>query len=146
MRKPFFSLLLSSVLAAGALSSVSAAGLDVAVDGVRNDRGDVWIMLYQGPEGFAAQNLDAADVLVKLPARQGTLAVSLRDLIPGDYAAAVLHDENGNGQLDAESDVPTEGYGFTRDAGRNAMPTFEQASIRLPDSARTRIELIYLKP
>ena len=53
MRKPFFSLLLSSVLAASALSSASAAGLDVAVDGVRNNRGDVWIMFYRGREGFA---------------------------------------------------------------------------------------------
>ncbi len=40
----------------------------------------------------------------------------------GDYAIAVLHDENGNGKLDTMMGIPREGFGFSRNPGLMAGP------------------------
>jgi uncharacterized protein (DUF2141 family) len=34
----------------------------------------------------------------------------------GRYAISLFHDENGNGRLDKALMIPSEGYGFSRDA------------------------------
>ncbi len=36
------------------------------------------------------------------------------DLGQGDYAIAVIHDENGNARLDTLAGIPREGFGFSR--------------------------------
>ena len=48
---------------------------------------------------------------------------------PGDYAIALLHDENDNGKADrALGMMPKEGYGFSRDAPvKMAPPKFQDA-------------------
>lgn len=51
------------------------------------------------------------------------------DIKPGNYAIAVIHDENINGELDSNFfEVPTEGYGFSSDAEVNmSAPSFDDA-------------------
>lgn len=48
---------------------------------------------------------------------------------PGDYAVALLHDENNNGKADRSLGMmPKEGYGFSRDAPvKMAPPKFRDA-------------------
>ncbi len=48
---------------------------------------------------------------------------------PGDYAIALLHDENDNGKADRTLGmIPREGYGFSRDAKvRMGPPKFRDA-------------------
>ena len=48
---------------------------------------------------------------------------------PGNYAVALLHDENDNGKADrAMGMMPKEGYGFSRDAPvKMAPPKFKDA-------------------
>ena len=48
---------------------------------------------------------------------------------PGDYAVALLHDENNNGKADRSLGMmPKEGYGFSRDAPvKMAPPRFRDA-------------------
>ena len=52
---------------------------------------------------------------------------------PGDYAIALLHDENDNGKADrAMGMMPKEGYGFSRDAPvKMAPPKFKDAVFKL---------------
>lgn len=58
---------------------------------------------------------------------------------PGDYAIALLHDENGNGKADrALGMMPREGFGFSRDAKvRMAPPRFEDAVFHHEDRPQT---------
>ena len=45
--------------------------------------------------------------------KRGNLQTSF-NLEPGDYAVAIYHDENGNGQLDKRLfGIPKEPYGFS---------------------------------
>ncbi len=40
--------------------------------------------------------------------------ISFANLPSGTYAAAMIHDENGNGRLDTRLGIPREGVGFSR--------------------------------
>jgi uncharacterized protein (DUF2141 family) len=65
---------------------------------------------------------------------------------PGDYAIALLHDENNNGKADrALGMAPKEGYGFSRDAPvRMAPPKFTDAVLKLGEGAsRIAIKMRY---
>jgi uncharacterized protein (DUF2141 family) len=67
--------------------------------------------------------------------RPAWLAIPARcdfgDIPPGTYAIAVIHDENSHGKLDTNRlGVPTEGYGFSGDAGALlGAPSFSAAGV-----------------
>jgi uncharacterized protein (DUF2141 family) len=60
----------------------------------------------------------------------GSVTLTFRDVKPGRYAIALLHDENANGKADrAAMMIPTEGFGFSRDAKvRFGPPKFADAA------------------
>ena len=50
----------------------------------------------------------------------------------GDYALALIHDENGNGKLDTVMGIPREGFGFSRNpAIRFGPPKFVESRIEV---------------
>ena len=111
------------------LTTVGAAPgsrLDVALDHLRSARGLVRVCLTADPANFPACIDDADAVTLSIPAREHRF--SLGGLAPGDYALAVIHDENGNGRLDTFAGIPREGYGFSRNAPvRFGPPRFAAA-------------------
>lgn len=67
-----------------------------------------------------------------------TAAQTLRfeGLPSGDYALALIHDENGNGKLDTMMGIPREGFGFSRNpAIRFGPPKFSEARISVTSGA-----------
>lgn len=58
-----------------------------------------------------------------------TVTIRFNNVEPGDYAIALLHDENENGRADRVLGMaPREGYGFSRDAPvRMAPPDWDDA-------------------
>lgn len=79
-------------------------------------------------------------------AKRGNAAVTFQGVKPGRYAVVAFHDENSDGRMGRTSiGVPSEGYGFSRDAkGVAGPPTFEQAAINIPAAgALVNIHLIY---
>jgi uncharacterized protein (DUF2141 family) len=79
-------------------------------------------------------------------AKRGGTVVVFRGVRPGRYAVMAFHDENNDGQLGRTSiGVPSEGYGFSRDAkGKAGPPTFEQAAVNVPATgAVLNIHLTY---
>lgn len=67
----------------------------------------------------------------KYPVRKDTVDIVFIDLPPGNYAAALYHDRNGNGKLDKNMlRIPTENFGFTRNPKvKLTAPDFEDAMI-----------------
>jgi uncharacterized protein (DUF2141 family) len=57
----------------------------------------------------------------------GRLELQFADIAPGDYALAILHDENGNGKVDTNFiGIPKEGVGFSNNAtGKMGPPSFD---------------------
>lgn len=63
----------------------------------------------------------------------------------GDYALALVHDENGNGRMDTFLGMPREGFGFSRDAPvRFGPPRFEDARFALEGSQTLVVTMRYL--
>ncbi|HYI39556.1 MAG TPA: DUF2141 domain-containing protein [Allosphingosinicella sp.] len=79
-------------------------------------------------------------------AKRGGAVVIFRGVRPGRYAVMAFHDENNDGRLGRTSiGIPSEGYGFSRDAkGKAGPPAFEQAAVNVPPAgAVVNIHLTY---
>lgn len=73
--------------------------------------------------------------------------ITFRNVEPGTYAIALLHDENDNGRADrALGMMPTEGFGFSNDARvRMGPPRFDEAAITIGSSPfRQTIRMRYM--
>ena len=104
--------------------------LDVTLDRLRSAKGNIRVCLTADPANFPACVDDANAVTLTVPAAAGRF--SLAGLRQGDYALAVIHDENGNGKLDTFAGIPREGYGFSRNpAASFGPPRFAAARFSL---------------
>ena len=108
-----------------------ATGGDVSitVTEMRNAKGTVLACMTSDPERFPKCRGDADAYMVKVPAGKAA-HLTFKDVKPGRYAIALLHDENGNGKADrALGMMPKEGFGFSRDAPvKMAPPKFGDAA------------------
>lgn len=131
----------AKLIAAGAAlallpGATTASELTVTVSGLRSDHGVVRACLTSDPKRFPRCVGDPSAHRLVAPAdAAGTL--SFRNVAPGRYAVALLHDENGNGKADrALSMIPKEGFGFSRDAPvRMGPPKFSDAAFTLAAGA-----------
>lgn len=105
--------------------------LTVRVKGLRNNKGRIALALFRSAEGFPEQDKSLAGLVAKIDKK--TAQATFTGLTPGLYAIAMLHDENGNDDMDFNFiGIPLEGYGFSNDA--SAMfgpPSFSEAAVRL---------------
>lgn len=139
------------LLALGALALLGAAPpqsgeIAVTVTGLRSSAGVVRACMTPDPDHFPkCRGVEGARGVV-VPAGK---RVSLRfeAVPPGRYAIALLHDENGNGKADrALMMMPTEGFGFSRDAKVHmGPPKFEDAAFDYRGEAASQtIRMRYL--
>jgi len=70
------------------------------------------ICLTARPESFPDCKDDPRAVSRTVPASQHL--VRIEGIATGNYAAAIIHDENGNKKLDTMMGIPREGFGFSR--------------------------------
>ena len=88
------------------------AGLEVTVAGLRSTDGTVQACLTTRPDHFpdCQDDPDAR----RLTVRASDPHLSFSGLASGDWALALIHDENGNARLDTKLGIPAEGIGFSR--------------------------------
>jgi uncharacterized protein (DUF2141 family) len=105
-------------------------GVDVTlnVSGLRSTKGQLMVCLTKNPKAFPDCSKDASAIKKLLPASQaGTVVFS--NIAAGTYAAAIVHDENGNNKMDLRIFIPREGFAFSRNpAIRMGPPKFGSAS------------------
>ena len=115
-------------------ASLNAGGiynsnLNVTINGLKNERGQVCLSLFSSRQGFprsTARAVEARCVKVAAP----PLKVNFRDLKVGSYAIAVFHDANSDGTLNSNGlGIPTEEFGFSQN------PTILVGSPKFGDAA-----------
>jgi uncharacterized protein (DUF2141 family) len=121
--------------------------LTVEIAGLRNTRGQICFSVFSStnPQAFP-QDPDRA-VINRCDKITGSpMVTTFKGLKPGNYAIAILHDENLNRKDDRNFlNVPTEGFGFSRNpAVRIKAPSFDEASIPVASTASTKINVTYL--
>ncbi|HRE37109.1 MAG TPA: DUF2141 domain-containing protein [Chitinophagaceae bacterium] len=106
-------------------------GISVEVTGLRNNNGYVLASLFKEGNGFPDQ-ADKAVRKVKLGISNRTASIVFSDIQPGQYAIAILHDENSDQKMNTNGlGIPKEGYGFSNNVtGAFGPPSFKRASFK----------------
>jgi uncharacterized protein (DUF2141 family) len=101
--------------------------LRIEITNIRSTQGKILLNLFNEAKGFPTNNKYAyktAEIDIK---DNGKAYVEFADLPYGDYAVAVLHDENNNKKMDYNFlGMPKEGYCFSN----NYRPTIKNPSFR----------------
>lgn len=104
------------------------AAVSLHITGLRSHRGQVLVCLTRTPRAFPDCSRDPGSLRLVVPAAQAA-EIDLGRIVPGTYAIALLHDENGNGKADMMLMMPREGFGFSRDPVlRFGPPAFARAA------------------
>jgi uncharacterized protein (DUF2141 family) len=124
-----------------------AAGSQLTVDvsGLRNQKGQVCVSLFNAGRGFP-DNPSAAVAAQCVQTQGGVAQVTFGNLRGGSYAVAVLHDENNDGKANRNAlGIPKEGFGFSRNPVlRFGPPKFGEASFVVAGpSVETQIQVSY---
>jgi len=113
------------------------AELKVAVQKLRSAKGVIRLCLTAAPTNFPKCVDDREAVTRSVPAGAPLLDLGL--LPHGDYAIAVIHDENANKKLDTFAGIPREGFGFSNNpAILFGPPSFSAARFTLGGDAETQ--------
>lgn len=125
--------------------TASLGRIYVEVAGLRNDSGEVRVNLYNSKDGFPSEPkksfMTLASRIEKSEAR-----VVFKDVPYGEYAIAVLHDENGNKRMDFNwLNIPIEGAGASNNPKAFfGPPSYSSSRFRLDSEDLTvRIKVRY---
>ena len=140
-------LIAGTPFAAAPLSAeTTGATVTVTVTNLRNTDGMVRACMTSDQDRFPRCQGSANGYSAVVPAGEAT-TLRFRNVAPGTYAIALLHDENDNGRADrALGMMPREGFGFSRDARvRMGPPRFDEAAIEVgTTSTRQTIRMRYM--
>jgi len=96
-----------------AVAPAVSASIDLAITGLRSDKGNVLVCLSASPRYFPDCTQDDKARKLKISAVQAD-SIHIAGVRPGTYAVALVHDENANGKMDLRLFLPREGFGFSR--------------------------------
>ena len=138
MKRIALSLLAAFALSAGAPVSQNGSTVTVTVTNLRNADGVVRACMTGTEKSFPKCRGVAGSYAAMVDAREGNITLTFKDVKPGRYAIALLHDENSNGKADrALGMMPKEGFGFSRDAPvRMGPPDFSDAVFEMAGEDR----------
>ncbi len=138
-------LIAAPVLLAAAPGLEAGTPVQVTVTGLRSADGLVRACMTADPERFPKCRGDSQSIRVVVPAGEAAV-LDFGRVAPGRYAIALLHDENSNGKADRAAMIPTEGFGFSRDAPvRMGPPRFAEAAFEVEhQSVRRAIRMRYM--
>lgn len=133
-----------ALLAIPLVGAAPVGSLQVDIAQLRSAKGMLRLCLTADPDNFPKCVDDRNAVTRSVPA--GQTSVRFGALPRGDYAVAVIHDENGNKKLDTFAGIPKEGFGFSRNPTiRFGPPRFAAARFTLDgDAEEQQVRMRYI--
>ena len=139
---PLFLALATSAAFAPAL--VSAETLTITIADIRESEGRLMIQVANSEKGFEFSEDSAAPppVAISQLAEAGEMTFEVT-LPPGIYGARVLHDLNGNGEMDSNFvGIPKEPWAFSNNAtGRLGPAKWQDANFEFSGDTAVEIRL-----
>lgn len=119
--------------------------IELNITNIRNNSGQVLISVFNQSIGFPSDGNKVYRYYV-IETTYPTMLVLIEMLPPGDYAVAIVHDENRNLQLDTNIlGAPVEGYAASGKNSRYSSPKFESSKFRVGyDTITKEIRMNYL--
>lgn len=104
--------------------------MTIVVSGLRSNKGQVLISIFKGSDGYPDKPEKAFKKL-QLKVVDKTASIDVFPLPAGEYAIAVLHDENSDGKMNTNwIGFPKEGFGFSNNVmGTFGPPSFNKARV-----------------
>lgn len=123
-----FVLLALGAGSAGLAAPAAAGTVTITVTDLRNSEGVVRACMTTVESVFPRCAKDPNSYRTVVPAGE-TVTIRFNNVRPGEYAIALLHDENEDGKANRVLGMaPREGFGFSRDAPvRMAPPEWDDA-------------------
>ena len=111
----------------------TSGSITAVITKLRSTDGHVLISLYNKAEGFPKDHDAVIQTAAIAPEDSGQVTATFEDLPYGDYAIAVLHDEDLNGNMTFGAfHLPKEGYCFSNNVKvRFKAPKFKKARFPL---------------
>ncbi len=133
-----------ALLAIPLVGAAPVGSLQVDIAQLRSAKGMLRLCLTADPDNFPKCVDDRNAMTRSVPA--GQTSVRFGALPRGDYAVAVIHDENGNKKLDTFAGIPKEGFGFSRNPTiRFGPPRFAAARFTLDgDAEEQQVRMRYI--
>jgi uncharacterized protein (DUF2141 family) len=128
-------------------SDPESCTIRIHVDGLRDTRGVVGILLFRSTDGWpedVSKSYRQQSASIAEGARDAT--VRFENVPAGSYAVVALHDENKNMKLDKNLvGWPKEGFGFANNPHVGmSPPAFQQAVLRVTcPVTETAIHMVY---
>lgn len=98
-------------------------GLRIDLRGVRGDRGNIIVTIYDDAESLASCGAESYLAYRPEPAIPGVMTIDCLELTEGPYAVTVHHDENANREYDDE------GWSTSGQRGACHESPFERAAV-----------------
>ncbi|BDW81029.1 hypothetical protein MACH24_04670 [Erythrobacter sp. Dej080120_24] len=140
-----FVLLALGAGSAGLAAPAAAGTVTITVTDLRNSEGVVRACMTTVESVFPRCAKDPNSYRTVVPAGE-TVTIRFNNVRPGEYAIALLHDENEDGKANRVLGMaPREGFGFSRDAPvRMAPPEWDDAVFTVGTaSQRVTIKMRY---
>lgn len=131
--------LMGAAVAMATLATPAVAdGLNVTVDGIRNAKGNIVILVFDDARAFDNLDLWSAIDYAQIPSRKGSVRHEFSNLNAGPYAVLLFHDENKDEDLNMTATHLLEGIGATGAPDPQDEPDFHAASV-WPGDVRIRV-------
>jgi uncharacterized protein (DUF2141 family) len=116
--------------------------LTVIVEGVDERDGNVGLLVFNSPKGWA-EDRQAALKDITVPAHQGTVTVTIPGLPAGEYGVSVVHDVNKNHKLDRNFlGKPTEQWGLSNNPHATLKtPSYDACKFTLKGDMELHIKM-----
>ncbi|HUI84950.1 MAG TPA: DUF2141 domain-containing protein [Candidatus Binatia bacterium] len=138
--------LMVAVMPGWAQQSAPASGegytLTVIVEGVDNRDGNIGVLVFNSPKGWA-EDRGAALRDVVVDAHPGVVTVTIPKLPAGEYAVSIVHDVNRNHKLDRNwLGKPTEQWGISNNPHAVIKtPSYNVAKFKLDHDAEIHVKM-----
>jgi uncharacterized protein (DUF2141 family) len=131
---------------AKSVNAEPTAKLNIVVNGIRHQKGEICFRVFGGEKGFPMSNTsEVKSGCAKITGSSVTKEFS--GLKPGTYAVAVVDDQNGDRKLNKDFfGIPTEGFGISKNPTvsiQTGTPKFRDASFVVNKNTTVNIRMKY---
>lgn len=133
--KLIFTFLIVIIYGSWVFVNSESGNLTVKVTNLRNNKGSVIVSVFNSADGFPMEGENSVKYGTT-NVQKNTAEITFTGLPPGDYAVAVLHDEDNDKEVDTNFlGIPKEGVAASNNAtGTFGPPKFEDARFSLGEN------------
>ena len=147
MKKIFLSLIVIFLIsnnlsiAQNKQSKPKVGNLTVIISGLKNNKGDVRIGLFNSEESYKGKKEKFKGAIIEI--RNKKVKWEVKNIPLGNYAIKTFHDENQDDDVDTKLGIPSEGFGFSNNPSiLFGPPSYKKAKfIFNSDSMKIEIKL-----